>query len=275
MNSSDKKHLEQDPASGSDILAIPQANLTPLKKNVRKIGILALAVYLGLFLPRYASLITDAIIPFGNITWLYLHHLLQMSFALGVILLLSVLWKKPVREWGFNARDNRWSLRVVGKFCIGYLLFLTIGTLVNQIILGWPEIIWFPLTWQGLVENLLFSSMMPGISEEILFRAMVMGILGRAWEGHFTIGKEEKTVEISHANIIAAIIFALAHVHFTLWPFQILYMEPMQLAFALALGLFYGVMLDRTRSLLGPVLAHNASDGIAVVLYTLITIIFM
>ncbi len=67
----------------------------------------------------------------------------------------------------------------------------------------------------------------------------------------------------------------MAHVGFTVFPFKVVYYNPMQLGFALALGLLYGYVYDKTGSLLGPILLHNASDGIAVTTYFLVTKIFM
>ena len=109
---------------------------------------------------------------------------------------------------------------------------------------------------------------MPGISEEILFRALVIGILLNSWTGKIKPG----SFEVSHAGFIAAIIFTLAHVGFVFHPFQIDYIEPMQLVFAFGLGIFYAVMFDRTGSLLGPILVHSASDGIGTVIYILFSI---
>jgi len=42
--------------------------------------------------------------------------------------------------------------------------------------------------------------------------------------------------------------------------------------FAFGLGIFYVVMFDRTGSLLGSVLAHNASDGIGTVIYIIFSL---
>ncbi len=235
-----------------------------------KILFLVIAFYCGIFLPRYASNISNYFFEFGSSAWDFSHHILQMVFALIIIILLALFTKTSIQDWGFNLNNSRWSLRTVGKFCIGYAIILPIGTIINQILLGWPNLLWFDLTWGDFFRTFAFSVTMPGISEEIVFRAMVMGILSFAWEGKIMIGK----VQISHANLIAAGIFAFAHVYFTLDPFAIVYYNIMQLAFAFFLGLFYGVMFEKTKSLLGPILAHNASDGLAVIIYTLIALIF-
>jgi membrane protease YdiL (CAAX protease family) len=47
----------------------------------------------------------------------------------------------------------------------------------------------------------------------------------------------------------------------------------MQVFMAFALGIFYAVLRERTGSLLGPVLAHNISDGWLSILFILIQMI--
>lgn len=235
------------------------------------LNIANLAFYLAIFIPRYSSSLSNILFAFGTYAWNVRHHFFQMAFAFLSILILVLILNKPLKEWGFNFGEKEWSLTALKKFCLGWMVFLTIGTIINQILLGWPNIIWFEMTWQDFGLTLLFSSTMPGISEEIVFRSMVMGILSITWTERFQIGK----LTISWNNLFSAIIFTFAHVSFTLDPFAIVSYEPMQLAFAFCLGIFYGIMLERTSSLLGPVLAHNFSDGFAVVLYTLVTFLVM
>lgn len=234
-----------------------------------KIFDLIIAVFLGIFLPRLASLISNQFFAFASTPWDYLHHFLQMAFAF--IIMLLWIRRKPLKEWGFNLNEARWSLRTFGIFSVGYAIFLPLGTFITQWLSGWPPLIDYPPSWNNFLDNLLFSSTMPGISEEILFRALVMGILSRSWQGKI----KATNFEISHPNIIAAIIFAGAHVGFTLLPFQITYLNVMQIIFALVLGILYGVVLDKSKSLLGPILLHNASDGISVTTYFLFTVLFM
>ncbi len=67
--------------------------------------------------------------------------------------------------------------------------------------------------------------------------------------------------------------FSLAHVGFTLVPFKITYLDPMQMVIAFAFGILYAVMYDRTKSLLGPLLIHNASDGMLAAISYIVRVI--
>lgn len=232
------------------------------KKLLDLLVVLTLAFVFPLVASYTANIIAH---DYYKISWLYVHHFVQMVLAVLVILL--PIWKKSLPQWGFNLNDRAWSLRTVKKFCIGWLVFLPIGTLIFQWLSGWPPLISYPLTLRNIAGHLSFMFTMPGLSEEILFRALTMGILLRSWQGKIRF----MSIEVSSAGLIAAIIFTLAHIGFTLNPFRITYYQPMQLLFAFCLGIFYAVMFDKTRSLLGPILVHNASDGLGTVIYMVIS----
>ena len=230
---------------------------------------LVLALFLCLFLPRLATHISNRIFLFASTLWNFSHHILQMFFAL--IIMNFPLWSRSLTEWGFNTHESEYTIKILKQFTAGFIIFLPIGTIITQVLSGWPWILTFPATWRDFLVNLRFSVTMPGLSEEILFRALCMGILAKTWRRSVTISG----IRLSHPNIIAAIIFALAHVGFTVFPFRVIYFNSMQLVFAVGLGLLYGYVYDKTGSLLGPILLHNISDGVAVTTYFLITKIFM
>lgn len=203
--------------------------------------------------------------PDNVFVWNFIHHLVQMLLAI-IVILLSI-WNKPIKNWGFNLNNKSWSLNIFWKFCIGWIIFLTIGTILFQWSSNSEPIIKYPLTTRNITGNLSFMFTMPGLSEEILFRALAIGILLKSWGGRMNFG----IFRISATGLIATIIFTLAHFGYTIQPFQIDYIEPMQLLFAFGLGIFYAVMLEKTGSLLGPILVHNASDGLGTVIYLIVT----
>ena len=51
-----------------------------------------------------------------------------------------------------------------------------------------------------------------------------------------------------------------AHIYFTLAPFQLTHLDPLQLAIAFGCGVFYAAAYLKTKSLLAPFLAHNFSN---------------
>ena len=91
-----------------------------------------------------------------------------------------------------------------------------------------------------LLTNIVFI----GLSEELAFRGVIQGVLEQHWKGKFGI--------FSHANIITAIFFSLIHnVKFNpeIFPWYLM-LFPM--------GLFFGLLRDKTGSWLAPGIIHAA-----------------
>lgn len=65
---------------------------------------------------------------------------------------------------------------------------------------------------------------------------------------------------VSAPGLIAAILFSYAHIGYSIYPFHIYSINPMQLIVAFALGIFYAITFEKTGSLLCPILCHSASD---------------
>ena len=115
-----------------------------------KIRDLLLVLLLAYFIPKAAYILAsnwsvhfNGIDPENVFAWSFIHHIVQMVLALIVILLL--IWKKPFADWGFNLNDKTWSLKTAGKFCIGWIIIIPVGTLIFQILSGWPGIVDYPL----------------------------------------------------------------------------------------------------------------------------------
>ncbi len=237
-----------------------------------KISVFLLAFIFTVTFPYVAFQVADymgAVVNYPQFSWAWdtAHHMVQMLLAIGIMVL--PFWNRSLSDWGFNLKEKSESLRIVKKFCIGYIIFLFIGKLIYQILLGWPPIIDISSIPGGIVGKIVFRFTLVGLSEEILFRALIVGLLLRGWSGHIKLGN----LEIPIAGMIAALFFSLAHVGFSLFPFQIVYCDPMQLIFAFVFGVFYAILLDKTKSLLAPILVHNAIDGFGTVIDILLTVI--
>jgi len=197
----------------------------------------------------------DTIDPEHAFAWNFLHHITQLILGLGAMKLYS--WKRPLGQWGFNLHDRKWSLNVFIKFTIAWVLFWSLGAAITFMLSGGaPTLFNHSMSLRNIAGNLSFMLLMPGPSEETLFRGFVMGVLLSSWKGSVHFGK----VNLSTAGIIAALLFAYAHIGYTVSPFQIYSLNPMQLCMAFGLGLFYAYTFEKTGSLLCPILSHSASD---------------
>lgn len=180
--------------------------------------------------------------------WDMVHHAVQMLPALLVMLLFSRTFS--LRDIGFNLNRASWSLKTTGIFALGWLIAMSIGVLVT----GSED--------TATAGDLLFAFTLTGLSEEVLFRSFVIGMLLPVFSKSYTVASKQ----ISQAGLISVVIFALAHVSFSLSPLAISSIDPMQQLFAIGLGIFYAVCFEYTHSLLAPVLIHNLSDGLLLVI---------
>ena len=196
----------------------------------------------------------------------FIHHIIQGLIAFSIIAIVARIQRKPLREFGFNMSQSRWSLKITGIFCIIWIILYCGGA---ALFIPPTQTLAFPNNIRNIVGNLLYMLTMPGPSEEILFRALPYMILGFAWTGSIKIFR----LALSHKAIITAVLFAIAHIGFNFFPFQIYYIDATQQVLAFSLGLFYGYMFDKTGSLLGPVLVHAASDFLGSVAVTAVVLL--
>ena len=210
----------------------------------------------------------DGLDPDHAFAWNYLHHCAQFVLA---VLAMKLYFKRSMPDWGFNLSQWRWSINVFWKFAIGWTVFWTIGIIGMTLSSGQPlSVITHPLTSRNIIGNLSFMLLMPGPSEEALFRGFAVVVLAQAWKGSLQFGK----VAISSAGIIAALLFMYAHIGYSIYPFHIYSINPIQLAMAFALGIYYAFTFQKTGSLLCPILSHSASDFIGTgILYLFSTIV--
>ena len=227
--------------------------------------ILLLAFIFWIAIDRVAIYLTDIFLAgsFGYV-WLMLHHAIQIVLALAIMVL--PVWHKSLAEWGFTIKNHRKTFEIILKFSIGWIICTTIFTLVTQWLSGWSPLLDFYFNWENILSYLIFESIIVGISEEIVFRGLVYGVL----TPHFNNKIKLPGFSISYAGVISAIFFSIAHIGFQIIPFSITSIAPMQVFVAFALGVFYAVVREKTGSLLGPILAHNISDGWLSILYIII-----
>ncbi|MEW6052067.1 MAG: CPBP family intramembrane glutamic endopeptidase [Candidatus Zixiibacteriota bacterium] len=100
-----------------------------------------------------------------------------------------------------------------------------------------------------------FGGLMSGTSEEIFFRGLLQTFLARAWKSSIRISK----LKVPTAGLIAALIFAYAHMEINFTPFSVDF-STLQVTLAFILGVFYSIAYERTRSLIAPVVSHNFAN---------------
>lgn len=99
-------------------------------------------------------------------------------------------------------------------------------------------------------EALAFQALMPGLDEELIFRGVGLAMLARGYGGARTWPGVAVTM----------VVFGL--VHTTALDHGRLHVNIMPLLYVLPVGLLLAVLRVRSRSLLGPLLAHNLSNTV-------------
>jgi uncharacterized protein len=226
-------------------------------KVVPLVAVVVLGVgipYLAAYLAVLGSRLLHTPSPHGpTLPWLYMHHALQLLLALGAI---AIVKRLVPADYGLH--PPRQKTYILPALLWG-ALFGVIMTLVDHA----PELIGhrnpdlgFPLTTSNVAGWLVFEGIYIGPTEEIPFRALLVTYLAATMPGKLRLGR----LEINWAGVIVALIFALLHAaNFSgrMWPLAL-----GQQIYAFALGVLYAYWLEKSSSIVAPIIGHNASDGI-------------
>lgn len=107
-----------------------------------------------------------------------------------------------------------------------------------------------PLDSAGFLLGMITT----GLAEETIFRGLLVGMLVVLVPGRLRIG----SLDLPVAAYVVALLFGLAHwKSFTVDPF---YQAMAQQIYAFAWGLLYVWLMERSRSLLAPIVAHGVGN---------------
>jgi membrane protease YdiL (CAAX protease family) len=224
-------------------------------RQATRIGLIALAALLTFSLPWLADSAASALAPTGGrLTHLFIHHGLQALMALIVI----GLWPyRRTTEFGLRWPDKRSDVWAVCGWCLALAVVVIVLSYAPNLLGYAPPANDHPLTATSFAGWTLFEGFYVGPTEEVLFRSLLIGILSNAGLGVLRIGR----IELSGATIVAALLFGMAHyAGVTASPW---WANAYQIVYAILLGLIYGYWFERSRSMVGPAVAHNAVDLLA------------
>jgi membrane protease YdiL (CAAX protease family) len=159
-----------------------------------------------------------------------------------------------------------------GRGLIGTAVLVGIGMgLVMLVADYWPQMLSGTAPTDYPVDAVdssgwLFAMAITGFAEEPIFRGLLMGGLAVLVPGRLRIGR----LDLPVAAYLVALMFGLAHWQsFTVNPF---YMAAAQQAYAFAWGITYAWLMERSRSLVAPIIAHGLGDFVEVALVMLMAI---
>ncbi len=215
-------------------------------------------VLLLLGVPRLAGRIADlfnyqAIDPDGAFAWISVHHIAQ---ALIFLALMYVISQSSGIRFGAGWGDRRIGFRWVRIFAMIYAVYAVVS-LVIVLAAGTFQEFPYPVTARNVAGQLSFQLLLSGPSEELIFRAFAITMFTLVVTGSVFKGA------LSYASIIAAVIFAVAHIGVTFDPFALSY-DSFQLVYAGVLGLAYGACYEQSRSMYYPMMMHSLTNVVAV-----------
>ncbi len=233
-----------------------------------------LAVVVAVSLYYLSQWLTDVVrlrayLPLGSdlrmVQWVGAidHHVVQLCFALGCIWYLS---GGDWRSWGLNTKNLGESKRLLTRgFFPVLVLFLFFGELLVPLLTDTPPEFGYEVTVVNVIGILVFMGIVSGLSEEILFRGFIQTYLTQYFDRTFTVFGHVLPL----SGLIAAVIFTVAHVGFTVFPLGIYHLQIPQIALAFVLGIYYAIAYHETESLVAPIVAHNVVNG-AIMIATLL-----
>ena len=229
-----------------------------MEKILKRVLWVLFFAFLLLGIPRLAGFFADqfnysGIDPDGIFAWISVHHIFQALVFLAIMILIT---RAKGIKFGFGLGDKKVGLFYVRLFLIIFSVYLVISLIIT-LFTGSFAVFDAPLTSRNILGYLGFQLFLSGPSEELIFRAFAITMLGLLVKGGFFRGK------ISTANIIAAIIFGLAHVRFEFSPFALSY-DLFQVIYATGLGIVYGVCYERSKSMIYPMIMHSITNFFAV-----------
>lgn len=239
-----------------------------MKKIVLNILSISLIAFMLLGLPLVAGAIANripnlGIDPDGSFWWISVHHVAQALLFVPFFILAKKLF--PRVEFHLGIGDAKKGFRYVWIFTLFFLVYTLIGYGIT-IAAGGFQPFRFAINATNVWGYLGFQLFLSGPSEEFIFRAFCIGMIALLVPGRILKGK------VSVANLIAAIVFGLAHVGIQFTPFHLSY-SLFQVIYAFALGLIYGDCYEKTKSVLYPMMLHSISNVIAVGSTILVTIL--
>jgi membrane protease YdiL (CAAX protease family) len=189
--------------------------------------------------------------------WLVLTFAETLELILALVGIAIAKRLLPRADFGL-----RWPVR--GRTYLGAAVFW--GTAFGLIMLfadHWPALIHMrppPVPETATPVNIAgwmgFELLWVGICEETLFRGLLLGILLALSPSKIRIGR----TEFSTAGFTIALVFALAHAgNFATRPW---YEALAQQLYAVALGIIYAWLRERSGSLVPAMVAHSLSDAV-------------
>lgn len=192
--------------------------------------------------------------PFNSFAGISIHHVVMLIIGVLLILALSKLLKL---DFNFQLGDKKNGIKSLTLFTAAFFV-ISVAQHTFMVLNDQLPAYAFPLDGRNVLGTLGFQLLLSGPAEEVVYRALPIIILTYAFGESIKI-KGSFTLEV----ILASILFAFAHVKWSLIPFTF-EANYFQLLYAFALGTIQGIVYQKSKSILYPMLMHSFSNVLMV-----------
>ncbi len=226
------------------------------------------AVVLGFGIPYLAGEILFQLRHYSRLVpgmadhlgWLYAQHGLLMLMALVAIALIK---RFLPGDYGLQMPPRK-SYVLPAILCgLFFGLLMTLVDYAPNIFAHTAPKLGYPLTTGSVIGRLGFSGVVAGPTEEILFRSLLVTFLAATMPGRLRI----LSFEMNAAGLVAAAIYGFYVASFLSQSWLV---GVGQFFVQFALGVLYAYWLEKSKSVLAPVVGHNVSGATECVLAFLI-----
>jgi hypothetical protein len=223
------------------LLCLPALFRPQARRWVLAVVLISLTDSMATLLP-----LMDKHLQFAGVHWNWSGKIIAIGVMASIALAFIVKRQFQARDFGITLRQAPGTGRALLTVAIPYLILLAVLTATM-----------FGETKPQSAETIWYEATMPGLAEELAWRGVLLALLDRIFTGRFALGK----VELGYGAIALSIVFGLVHGvgfdnHFK-----------MQLSVVGGLtagltGFLLAWLRTRTKSLVFPILLHNATNVI-------------
>jgi membrane protease YdiL (CAAX protease family) len=234
-----------------------------MKIVLRLVFVSAVALFLPVII-NYLLLLPASYIDVNSLAGGIFLSIVFYTIQTGIaIILVRSIIHTSITEMGFNLYNVKLTFRMLRWFILIWLLLVILfyGIGLNCIA-GFDAFVshYYVTNKLAMQKDFIIGCLLAGVGEEPLFRGFIITLLVPVISEYVRV----KKVKIPFVAIVSGVLFALAHIEYQIMPFRILYIDVIQLSITFILGIFWSIMFLKTRSLLGPIIAHMCANTIQI-----------
>jgi len=164
---------------------------------------------------------------------------------------------------GFNLANWKLTVKQVTRFVlIWFVLVTTFYSLSLNFVPGFDTYVstYFVRDTTMVIKDFIAGCLLAGLGEEPLFRGLVVIMLSSAISAQIRIGK----YKLPMVALVSGLLFMIAHIVYEISPFRVVRIDYLQLLITFTLGTVWATFLIKTKSLVGPILAHTIANIIQI-----------